>query len=120
MSIPARLTLPVTLASALLVSGCLIGRNSHTEASGTYVSPETISRIEPGKPAAYVVALLGEPDTKTEVGEGRELWKWSYAEKKTSSGSLLFVFGGTSTSETRCTSFVEFKDGVVEHAWRDG
>ena len=109
----------LALAPALLLPGCLIGRNSKTEVHGTYVGPETIAQIEPGKSASYVVALLGEPSSKTRLDDGGELWKWSYVERKESRGSVLFIFGSNSKHETHNTAFVEFANGAVKRAWRD-
>ena len=114
-----RAALALALLPTVALSGCLVGRQTKTEVQGTYVGPDTIAQITPGKSEAYVVALLGTPSSKTDVGNGNWLWKWHYVERKTSSGSVLFVFGGSSEHETQSTSYVEFREGQVVHAWRD-
>jgi outer membrane protein assembly factor BamE (lipoprotein component of BamABCDE complex) len=111
--------LALALVSATSLPGCLIGGHSNTEIHGTYVGAETISQIPAGKTADYGLARLGEPDSKTPVGNGAELWKWGYSERKTSGGSVLLVFGASNNTERRSTAYVELRDGVVVHAWRD-
>jgi outer membrane protein assembly factor BamE (lipoprotein component of BamABCDE complex) len=107
------------LASATVLGGCLVGSSSKTQVEGVYVGPETIAQITPGSSQAYVLAVLGEPTSKADVGDGRSLWKWRYVERHKSSGSLLFVFGAKSEDESSNTAYVEFRGGEVVKAWRD-
>jgi outer membrane protein assembly factor BamE (lipoprotein component of BamABCDE complex) len=104
----------------IALSGCLIGGSSKTEVTGVHVGPETIAQLRPGTTKAFVLALLGEPTSKTDLGDGSALWKWAYSERKTSSGAVLFVFGSETKHETTSTCYVEFKDDIVQRAWRDG
>jgi outer membrane protein assembly factor BamE (lipoprotein component of BamABCDE complex) len=88
--------------------------------TGVKVGPETIAQLQPGTSKAFVLALLGDPTSKTDLGDGSALWKWAYSERKTSSGAVLFVFGSKTEHESTSTCYVEFKDDIVQRAWRDG
>ena len=103
----------------LLGTGCLMGGSSHVERSGTYVADATLNKIEPGKTeASWVVATLGQPNEKTQLETGHELWKYSYRETKNSSGFVFLVIGVSDEKVTDGRAFVEVKDGVVIKAWR--
>jgi hypothetical protein len=67
-----------------------------------------------------VLGTLGEPTSKTTLENGEELWKWQYSKVKESSGAVLFIFGGSSTSTEGGSSYVQMRDGVVTKAWRTG
>jgi outer membrane protein assembly factor BamE (lipoprotein component of BamABCDE complex) len=97
----------------------LFGGETESDVHGTYVGPETIAQVQPGKDEAYVRALIGAPDSVHALADGTELWKWSYLERKESSTSIIFVFGSRTETETRSTAYVEFKDGLVQRAWRE-
>ncbi|MBC8329715.1 MAG: outer membrane protein assembly factor BamE [Planctomycetes bacterium] len=114
------------LASALLAAGaltapaCVISAGSDSEVSGQYVSQTTLDRIQPGKDQAYVLALIGEPSSKSKLDDGTEIWKWRYVEKKRTRGHLIFIFDTDSKTETRHLSYVEFgPDGMVVKSWQD-
>ncbi len=119
MSIARKILLLAAVLPIAALSGCLIGGHSKTEVTGTKVGAETIAQIQPGKSKTYVLALLGEPTVKLDVGNNNELWKWSYTEHRTSSGSLLFIFGSTSEKESTSICYVEFTHEIVTRAWRD-
>ena len=107
------------IAGASVLSGCLISSSSNESYTGTYVSESTFGQIEPGKTTKqWVLGTLGEPTEKTCLEDGGELWKWSYSKTKSSSGAILFVFGGSSTSQTGGAAYVQMKDGIVTRAWR--
>lgn len=104
---------------SLAVSGCLVTSDSKVTRSGNYIPESAFDRIEPGKTTqAWVKATLGEPSSKSSLDGNGEVWKWNYTEKKTGSGTLLFVFAGHSEDEKTHCAFVEFKDGVVTRKWR--
>lgn len=114
-----RRTAALALLAAPLAGGCVINASSNSEVSGRYVSEATIQRIQPGKDAEYVLALLGEPSSRTQVSDGTEIWKWGYRKEKRSGSGIAFVFSGKSTTTTEHTTYVELKDGVVVKSWRD-
>lgn len=109
----------VVALAATLFPACIINANSHTTRSGKYISSETVQRIEPGKNADYVVAVLGDPSSKQVLGDGTEIWKWSYRERKTSSGAVFLIIDSDQTTETERSTYVELKDGQVARAWQD-
>jgi outer membrane protein assembly factor BamE (lipoprotein component of BamABCDE complex) len=113
---------PVTFGILCFVflSGCLVTSNSKTTTSGNYVPEQTFERIEAGKTtASWVQATLGEPTCKTKVdGTASEIWKWNYTETKNGSGTVLFLFAGSSKDEKTRAAYVEIKDGVVTKKWR--
>jgi len=109
----------LALAAPCVLTGCLIGSKQRTHVTGRYVGPDTLAQIQPGKSAEYVTALLGDPSEKVSIDGGVEIWKWSYTERRDSSGSLIFVFSADSQTETQRTTYVELEDDVVVKAWRD-
>lgn len=107
------------IGSTLTLSGCLISSHSNENFSGKYVSTRTFNEVEPGvTTVSWVKGTMGEPTSKTTLEDGSELWKYSYTKTKSSSGSLLFVFGGSSRSSTGGSAYVQIKDGVVVKHWR--
>lgn len=120
MQVPARSrSLVLIVALAFSLSSCLIRSDSKTESSGRQISEQTFSKVKPGHSEEYVLALLGEPSTKTPPELGTEVWKWEYSEVKKSGGSVFLVISADSTKETSGTVFVEFLEGVVVSTWRD-
>lgn len=108
------LCLPLALGSCVV-----IGADSHTTEHGRYVGDETLAQITPGKSAEYVIALLGQPTTQTDLADGVSIWKYSYVRKTRSNNHLLFVLDADSTRESSRSVFVQLKDGSVERTWRD-
>src|SRR5262249_4578870 len=104
---------------AILASSCIITSNAHTSRSGKYVSAETLAHVEPGKSQEYVIAVLGDPTSKTSLSDGTEIWRWTWRERKTSSGAVLFVIDADKSSENEHSTYVEFRDGVVSKSWQD-
>jgi outer membrane protein assembly factor BamE (lipoprotein component of BamABCDE complex) len=114
-----RLMLCLVLVALVGLNGCLIGTNTKVERQGTYVAPETLSKIEPGKtPQKWVVATLGEPNEKNEIGESHELWKYSYSETRNTEGYVFLIFGGSDKKVTGGKVFIELEKGVVTRYWR--
>ncbi len=105
--------------AVLPLSCTIISGSSDISYSGNYVGEETFSRVIPGKSKEFVEALLGAPTSRAEAGEGIEIWKWAYTERKSSSGGLILIFSGSSRAETRHNLFVKFQDGKVAETWRD-
>lgn len=115
----ASLATAAALAAACLFPACIINVDSHSERSGRYVSASTLQQVEPGRTQDYVLALLGEPTSRTKLEGGTEIWKWAYTETKRSEGSLIFVFSGDDTERIEGAAYVEFQDGVVRKTWQD-
>ena len=106
-------------ACALPLQSCIINLGSHTETSGRHVSQETLAQITPGRTSEFVLALLGEPSTRSKIDATSEIWRWEYREKCVKEGALLFVFSNDETTVTQGAVYVELKDGLVVRSWRD-
>jgi outer membrane protein assembly factor BamE (lipoprotein component of BamABCDE complex) len=105
--------------STLMLSGCLIAGSSEEKRSGHYVSDETFSQIKPGNTSAsWVKATLGDPDHKSAVDDGSEVWKYTYTIKKENNGAVFLIFGGHNEKEFTESAFIEFRNGVVVKTWR--
>src|SRR5437667_10504675 len=87
---------------AALAGGCLVSATSNEKRTGNYVADSTFSQIEPGKTSAgWVQATLGEPSGKEKVAaDNSEVWKYTYTERKSSSGAIFLIFGGSDSKET--------------------
>jgi outer membrane protein assembly factor BamE (lipoprotein component of BamABCDE complex) len=107
------------LGGLFSLQGCLVSTSSQQERSGNYVAETTFDQIEPGKTTdKWIIATIGQPDTKSDIGNGGELWKWSYTEVKKNDGAVFLIFAGSDKKETTRYAFVELKDGVVTKKWR--
>lgn len=106
--------------STLSLQSCLVSANSHKTHKGRFVGDETLARIQPGSTQEYVLALIGEPSTRTTLSDGGAVWKWEFSEKVSRSGHVLFIVSDDSQKETRGAAYVEFgEDGLVTASWRD-
>jgi len=111
--------LALLLLAPLTAGSCLIGSDTQTHHEGRRISQETLDRVQLGNSEAYVLALLGEPTSRTPVESGRQVWKWAYRTVKRSEGSVLLLVSSDSRSEDSGAVFVEFQDGAVARTWRD-
>ena len=112
------------IAALLLVAaaGCgpVVSSDSSYTRTGEYVGRSSYAQIRPGKSSDdFVAATLGEPTSKTTLDDGSEIWQWTGTERKSGSGSVLFVYSGTNEKEIDTRTFVKVKDGVVTKKWRD-
>ncbi len=99
------------------LAGCSVDMSSHVETTGTFIGPQTLQQIQPGKSKDFVEALIGEPTRKDKVTDTDEIWRWVYVEKHIANGNAALFTGTASNTENTHTTFVEFKNGVVDHAW---
>ena len=107
------------LFTLLPFTGCLISSHNEQRTTGAYVPETTFSQIEPGKTTEdWVEATLGKPTSKSNLKDGSQLWKWTYVEKKTSSGAIFILLSASDNKQTDHTAFVQLKDGLVVKAWR--
>jgi outer membrane protein assembly factor BamE (lipoprotein component of BamABCDE complex) len=103
----------------LTLSSCVIDTSSHNERSGRFISRETLEQIQSGRSRDFVLALLGDPTSRSRADEKTEIWRWEYRNCEHHSGSLVFVIDSDKTTETRSTTYVLFEDGQVAKAWQD-
>lgn len=89
---------------------------------GTYISKNLMDQVEVNKSTAdWVRAVLGEPDVRATLGDGSEIWKWSYSPTEQSIGSLS-VFGHSTKDEPKLipvTAYVRIKQGIVTEKWHE-
>ncbi len=105
---------------AITLGGCIASGSSKTYSSGRYIGDQTIARVEPGKTdKQWVMAVFGEPTSRTPLSTGVEIWKWEYTKVTTSSGSVLFIVSGKNRDETIRNVYIEFESDVVTQIWRD-
>jgi outer membrane protein assembly factor BamE (lipoprotein component of BamABCDE complex) len=107
------------VAAALALGGCLFGSESRTEYQGKYVSPQTMEQVKAGQSKDFVLSLLGEPTSRTQAGNGTEVWKYAYREEKSTEGSVFLLLHSSKTTETEGAVYVELKNGRVTRTWRD-
>lgn len=113
--------LGLALAGLMLAgtAGCLVSSDTRQTRSGNYVADTTFNHITPGNTTeGFVRATLGPPTSVTPLEDGSQLWKYSYSERRESSGAVFLLFGGHDEKEQTHTAFVQLKHGVVTKAWR--
>lgn len=118
---PLRRTATLALPALLvLAGGCSIVRSdSHVSYTGNYVSTDSLTQIQVGESTpSYVEAILGEPTSRSELENGSIIWRWDYTESRSSDGSLLLIFDGSSSRTRKHSTYVQFEDGVVAKKWR--
>ena len=116
---PNRILILALALFPLFAGGCLISSDSSQHRSGTYVSDETLHQIDPGKTTSgWVRATLGPPTEVDKLDGSGELWKYTYTERKESSGAVFLIFAGHDKKEISGTVFVEVRNGVVTKTWR--
>jgi len=112
----------ILLASALCLGGCLLTSSNATYETGRRVSPGTLDQIQLGETSeAWLIATLGEPQTRTEVADhpGVEILRYDYSEHHESDGALFLVFAGSTRRTTTSTTFFEVANGVITKYWTE-
>lgn len=112
-------TLVLLVLATFLCGGCIINTGSRVEQSGRQISTQTLEQIQAGRKMDFVQAVLGEPTTRSTLAGGTEIWKYQYREKRTRSGTVLFLFSGDNTTVIEHACYVEFQDGAVTRSWQD-
>ncbi|MBL9118771.1 MAG: hypothetical protein JNL80_02515 [Phycisphaerae bacterium] len=90
--------------------------------SGTYVSEALFDHIDAGETKAdWILAVLGEPDARTGLNDGTEIWRWAYQPNREQLAAVT-VWSTGEKEEPRVRqslTFVQLRDGVVLDKWRD-
>ena len=103
----------------LATGGCLFHQSTKVRRDGVDVSQAQFDQVTPGRTtAAWVLATLGDPTSRRSAGPADEVWTYAYTEHVDSSGYVLLIFGGNSSSDTTRRAVVEVKDGVVVRKFR--
>ena len=108
-----------------------------TLSEGSYVGSEMFDRLEVGSDAMWSVALFGEPDQRTTLGDGSSVWRWTfrhYAMDTSLSPSLLLSPTESSDDDdaeadpekvrepertTITNTYVHVVHGRVDSKWQD-
>ena len=104
----------------LFGSGCLVvSHKSVTLGSkGPMVSAKTLEQIEPGKTSkAKVIALLGEPNSKQELDDGTELYKYVYTKQTKTNAVVFLLLTSHDTVDERSELFARWIYGAVFFGW---
>lgn len=83
------------------------------EYEGTWVGEELLDHVDVKETRAdWVLAVFGKPDARAELGDGSEIWRWTYRPK--GAQPMPTLLGGRERPVPGpVTSFVRVKDGVV-------
>lgn len=87
---------------------------------GTDVSEALFEHIEVDEVTdEWVLAVLGEPQARTRLRDGTEIWRWTYRPVEQQATVIEFFGGGQEKPElaTRNT-FVQIRNGVVIKKWQ--
>ncbi|MEL6740288.1 MAG: outer membrane protein assembly factor BamE [Planctomycetota bacterium] len=118
-STPRRIILGLATAciaggAAFALGGCLISGSSNRSISGAVVEREQLSTVRLGQSTPDdVTRSLGVPSNVGVDADGREVWTYRWNEHRSSNGSMLLLFSGSSSSNTQRSVHVTFEEGVV-------
>ncbi|MFN0131330.1 MAG: outer membrane protein assembly factor BamE [Phycisphaerales bacterium] len=108
-------------ASLACASGCLVNTHSSTTYSGRHISRETVKQITPGTTKRdFIVATLGEPNSKSTLDDGAEVWKYEYRKSTRSAAAVFLIVDADKSVETTGATYVIIgTDGVVQKVWQE-
>ncbi|MBL9147876.1 MAG: hypothetical protein JNM94_04210 [Phycisphaerae bacterium] len=90
--------------------------------SGTYVSEQLFDYIKIGVTRDdWILAVLGEPDARSTLSDGNELWRWKY-QPVSQQGPILTMWqtgGKDEPNVKQSITIIEFHNGMVAAKWRD-
>lgn len=87
--------------------------------TGTFITEELFKMVkEEVTTGEWVIAVFGEPDFRSSMSDGTEIWRWTFRPLGDQS-PLFRVFGNDKepTPET-LTTCVQIRDGTVIAKWR--
>lgn len=88
---------------------------------GTYISDPLYEIVKPGETTSdWIIAVFGEPNVRTELRDGTEVWRWTYKPIAQES-AIIEVFGSDEKKEPKLTTrtvFVQIRDDVVIQKWK--
>jgi hypothetical protein len=116
-TVPISINQPVPIALTGPISISLTGPK--VEYAGTYVSESLMERVQIGHTTdEWILAVIGEPDTRHEMSDGSVIWKWVY--RPTATMPSLITLPGTEgrPDPQPITAYVRMRDGIVIDKWR--
>ena len=119
MKMKNQLIVGLILIASFFTTGCLISSDHHESTTGTQVSDTTFNQIKPSKTTEdWIRSTLGPPTSESSLRDGGRILKYSYTERRESSGAVFLIFGGHDEKQIEHTAFVEVHSGLVTNAWR--
>ena len=110
------------MSLVLLAGGCLVTSGKSMSECGIQVSDSTLGQVELGETsAAWLVATLGEPTSRTCV-EGYpnvEIFRYDHVKTSRSGGTIFLLFATGSKKQVSERTFFELTDGVVTKYWKE-
>lgn len=108
------------LAATLAMSGCLVTSHSSADEYGARVSNSTLNQVRVNQTTGdWLVATLGQPNSRTSVAgdPSVEIWKYDHSRNVSSSGTVLFLFSGSSSKRSDRSTCFELHNGIVSRYW---
>lgn len=87
---------------------------------GTYISDELLDEVLLSKTTGdWILAVLGEPDVKSPLRDGTEIWRWTYRPVE-QQVSIVEIWGSTDKDPKLATRtvFIQLKDDQVIRKWK--
>lgn len=87
---------------------------------GTYISDELLEYVKIGKSTdEWIVAVFGEPDARSVLKDGSEVWRWTYRPIE-QQGSVVELFSKSEKDPKLATRtvFILLRAGVVTEKWK--
>ncbi|HEY8748968.1 MAG TPA: hypothetical protein VIM11_13385 [Tepidisphaeraceae bacterium] len=120
MKMKNRLAIGVLSCISFLSTGCLVTGDHHESVTGTQVSDSTFKQIQLNKTSEdWIRATLGPATSEKSLRDGGRILKYTYTERRESSGAVFLIFGGHDEKRIDHTAFIEVRDGLVTKAWRE-
>ena len=108
------------LCSSILLTGCLITGDNHESTTGTKVSDATFGQIQPNSTTEdWIRTTLGQPTSDSALRDGGRILKYTYSERRETSGAVFLIFGGHNEKHVDHTAYIEIHNGLVTKAWRE-
>lgn len=112
----------VTLAGifAITASGCLVMGGKSIDEYGTKVTSATLNQIKLGETSeAWLVATLGEPESRTtvETDPTVNVLRYEHVVCKADGATVFLIFAGGSEERKTTTTYFETRNGVVSRYW---
>lgn len=108
------------IAGGLLLGGCLISSSSNEEVRGRPIAYETFTTMEPDVTSEEeMLGLLGPPTRTVAASNDGLIYVYEYESRRTSSGSVLLIFSGSSSKVSKQVAYVLVRDGLVVRHWLD-
>jgi hypothetical protein len=116
--VPISIATPVPIALSGPITINLQGPS--VDYQGTYVSEALMERIHLGNTTSeWLLAVIGEPEFRTPMSDGTEIWKWVY-RPASAQQPLVNLLGQDDQRPTPqpITAYVRLQDGIVVDKWR--